>query len=273
MAYSLQIDLTSAAQKKERDDAPIQTPFEDPDDAVEPASRETVPDSIRQALDSLGWADLMPVQQQALPYLLDGHDVVVHDELLDRTTNGAGYVAEHTLAELRDLDAGTWYGSAWSGTGIPTLGEFLPLLQRSAARALIELKGVWPEEGLAPLAAQIYRHGVQDRVVIGSFEEETLLELWRTAPSLARAAVVRRLPADPVRFAERVGASTVVTSLRSFEVEPHAVDALHDAGITVVVYTLNNPRLWQRAIALGVDAVVTDAPRRHAHWQPSPAEA
>ncbi|MFL0712402.1 MAG: glycerophosphodiester phosphodiesterase [Microcella pacifica] len=96
---------------------------------------------------------------------------------------------------------------------------------------------------------------------------------WRAAPSLARAAVVRRLPADPVLFAERVGASTVVTSLRSFEVEPHAVDALHEAGITVVVYTLNNPRLWERAIALGVDAVVTDAPRRHAHWQPAPADA
>ena len=202
----------------------------------------------------------------------DGHAVVVHDELLDRTTNGAGAVAEHTLAELRALDAGSWYGGAWGGTGIPTLEEFLPLLQRSAARALIELKGVWPEEGLAPLAAQIYRHGVQDRVVVGSFEEETLLALWRTAPSLARAAVVRRLPADPVLFAERVGASTVVTSLRSFEVEPHAVDALHDAGITVVVYTLNNPRLWERAIALGVDAVVTDAPRRHAHWQPTPAD-
>jgi len=204
---------------------------------------------------------------------LDGRAVIVHDELLDRTTDGEGLVAEHTLAELRGLDAGTWYGSAWSGTRIPTLDEFLPLLQRSEARAIIELKGVWPEEGLAPLAAQIYRYGVQDRVVIASFEEETLLELWRTAPSLARAAVVRRLPADPVLFAERVGASTVVTSLRSFEVEPHALDALREAGITVVVYTLNNPRLWERAIDLGVDAVVTDAPRRHAHWQREPAEA
>jgi glycerophosphoryl diester phosphodiesterase len=204
---------------------------------------------------------------------LDSRAVIVHDELLDRTTDGEGLVAAHTLAELRGLDAGTWYGSAWSGTRIPTLDEFLPLLQHSEARAIIELKGVWPEEGLAPLAAQIYRYGVQDRVVIASFEEETLLELWRTAPSLARAAVVRRLPADPVLFAERVGASTVITSLRSFEVEPHALDALREAGITVVVYTLNNPRLWERAIDLGVDAVVTDAPRRHAHWQREPAEA
>jgi glycerophosphoryl diester phosphodiesterase len=202
----------------------------------------------------------------------DGHAVIVHDDVLDRTTNGRGAIAEHTLAQLRALDAGSWYGSAWAGTGIPTLTEFLPLLQSSAARALIELKGVWNAEGLEPVAAQIYRYGLQDRVVIASFEEDTLMELWRTAPSLSRAAVVRRLPADPVYFAERVGATTVVTSLRSFEVEPHAVAALHEAGITVVVYTLNNPRLWQRAIDLGVDAVVTDAPRRHANWQPAPAE-
>ena len=98
MAYSLQIDLTSAAQKKERDDAPIQTPFEDPDDAVEPASRETVPDSIRQALDSLGWADLMPVQQQALPYLLDGHDVVV------QSRTGSGKTGAFLLPLLEQLD-------------------------------------------------------------------------------------------------------------------------------------------------------------------------
>ena len=203
----------------------------------------------------------------------DGHAVIVHDEVLDRTTNGRGAIAEHTLEQLRALDAGGWYGSAWVGTGIPTLLDALPLLRDSSASVLIEFKGLWDRDSVAPVVAQIYRHGIQDRVVLASFEEETLMALWNQAPSLSRAAVVRRLPADPVYFAERVGATTVVTSLRSFEVEPHALTALHEAGITVVVYTLNNPRLWQRAIDLGVDAVVTDAPRRHANWQPSPADS
>ena len=192
----------------------------------------------------------------------DAQVVVFHDELLDRTTNATGPLADRTLAELRALDAGSWYGSAWEGTGIPTFDEFLPVLQGSDARALIELKGLWTLDALRALVAGVYHHGVQDRVVLASFELPTLVELWREAPSLNRAVIVRRLPDDPVAFAASVGATTVVTSLRSFRVDPEAVSMLQRAGLTVVVYTLNRADLWQQAAELGVDAVVTDAPRR-----------
>lgn len=197
----------------------------------------------------------------------DEQVVVFHDEVLDRTTNATGALVDRTLAELRTLDAGSWYGSAWTGTRIPTFDEFLPLLQGSDARALIELKGLWTVEALRPIIAGIYRHGVQDRVVLASFELPTLLELWREAPSLHRAVIVRRLPEDPVDFAASVGASTVVTSLRSFRVDPEAAHMLQRAGLTVVVYTLNRGDLWQQAHDLGVDGVVTDAPRRLATVQ------
>ncbi|MBA4247729.1 MAG: hypothetical protein C0444_05485 [Microbacterium sp.] len=192
----------------------------------------------------------------------DEQVVVFHDELLDRTTDGSGPIADRTLAELRVLDAGSWYGSAWQGTSIPTFDEVLPLLQRSDVRALIELKGLWTVDALRPIIAGIYRHGVQDRVVLASFELPTLLELWREAPSLPRAVIVRRLPDDPVDFAASVGATTVVTSLRSFRVDPDAAEMLQNAGLTVIVYTLNRADLWQQAVDLGVDGVVTDAPRR-----------
>ncbi len=192
----------------------------------------------------------------------DEQTVVFHDELLDRTTNGSGPLAERTLAELRVLDAGGWYGSAWVGTRIPTFDEFLPLLQGSKVRALIELKGLWTVDALRPIIAGIYRYGVQGRVVLASFELPTLLELWREAPSLPRAVIVRRLPDDPVDLAASVGASTVVTSLRSFTVDPEAANLLQRSGFTVIVYTLNRDDLWHQALDLGVDGVVTDAPRR-----------
>ena len=192
----------------------------------------------------------------------DGHAVLFHDDVLDRTTDGSGPITDRTLAELQALDAGTWYGSAWAGTRIPTFSDFLPLLQASHARALIELKGIWTPAGLRPVIAAIYRAGVQDRVALASFETSTLLDLWREAPSLPRAVIVRRLPDDPVAFAAAHGASTVVTSLRSFQVEPEAAGRLHAAGLTIIVYTLNRADLWQQAVDLGVDGVVTDAPRR-----------
>ncbi len=192
----------------------------------------------------------------------DEQVVVFHDELLDRTTNAVGPLADRTLAELLTLDAGSWYGGAWAGTRIPTFDEFLPLLQGSDARAIIELKGLWTVDALRPIIAGIYRYGVQDRVVLASFEVPTLLELWREAPSLNRAVIVRRLPDDPVDFAASVGATTVVTSMRSFRVDPEAAGMLQRAGLTVVVYTLNRGDLWQQALDLGIDGVVTDAPRR-----------
>lgn len=192
----------------------------------------------------------------------DGHAVVFHDELLDRTTDGAGPLADRTLAELAVLDAGAWYGTQWRGTRIPTFAEVLPLLQRSDLRAVIELKGEWTDEALQPIIAGIYRYGVQNRVVMASFELPTLLQLGREAPSLPRAVIVRRLPDDPVAFAAEVGATTVVTSLRSFSVDPDAAAVLRAAGLTVIVYTLNRADLWQQALDLGVDGVVTDAPRR-----------
>jgi len=192
----------------------------------------------------------------------DGHAVIIHDETVDRTTDGTGAVADLSLAELQALDAGSWYGSAWRGVTIPTFDEFLPLLQRSTASAIIEFKGVWPAEGVTPVIASIYRYGVQDRVVLASFESETLLELAREAPSLPRAIVVRRLPNDPVGLAEAHGARAVITSMRSFQVEPQAAQQLQAAGLMTIVYTLNRGDLWLEARELGIDAIVTDAPRR-----------
>lgn len=192
----------------------------------------------------------------------DGHAVIIHDETVDRTTNGSGEIAALSLAELQSLDAGSWYGSAWHGVTIPTFTEFLPLLQRSRASAIIEFKGVWPAEGITPVIAAIYRFGVQDRVVLASFEAETLLELWREAPSLQRAIIVRRLPADPVELAVAHGATAVITSMRSFQVEPEAAQELRGAGLMMIVYTLNRADLWLAARELGVDAIVTDSPRR-----------
>jgi glycerophosphoryl diester phosphodiesterase len=220
------------------------------------APENTLP-AFEAALRSGAQVLELDVQQTA-----DGHAVLFHDDVLDRTSDGTGPVGEHTLAELKDLDAGSWYGSAWAGTRIPTFEQFLPLLQSSRARALIELKGVWTLEGLRPVIAAIYRAGVQDRVVLASFERATLLDLWREAPSLPRAAIARRLPDDVVAFAAARGASTVVTSLRSFQIDPDAAARLRAAGLTIIVYTLNRADLWQQAVELGVDGVVTDAPRR-----------
>lgn len=99
----------------------------------------------------------------------DGHIVVIHDDRVDRTTDGTGSVAERTLAELRALDAGSWFGAKFTGERIPTLDE---VLQRYKDRLYlhIEIKARPAATGLASRTVDLVRrHGVSDSVTIISF--------------------------------------------------------------------------------------------------------
>ena len=102
LAYSLQIDLTSAAQKQLKDDSPTQTPFEDvPDDAPQ-ATPSDLPETIQDGLDALGWDKLMPVQAKAIPQTLDDRDVVVQS----RTGSGKTGAFLLPMLEMLDPEAG-----------------------------------------------------------------------------------------------------------------------------------------------------------------------
>src|SRR5690606_14257092 len=113
----------------------------------------------------------------------DGRAVLIHDESVDRTTDGTGLVADLTLEQIRVLDAGSWYDRSFAGTRVPELAEFLDLLvtQRDK-RALLELKGFWTPEDAASILGDIYVRGVQNRVVFASFEVGTIENVRAVAP-------------------------------------------------------------------------------------------
>ena len=105
----------------------------------------------------------------------DGEIVVIHDNFLDRTTNGSGPVIQHSLAEIRELDAGGWFDPFFAGIKVPTLGEVLDLLKRYDGRAYLEFKSAPPKHVLE----QVERAGLLDRVFFWSFNRDFLVELRR----------------------------------------------------------------------------------------------
>jgi glycerophosphoryl diester phosphodiesterase len=112
----------------------------------------------------------------------DGHIVVIHDDTVDRTTNGSGPVTSHTLAALRALDAGSWFGDKFTGERIPTFHE---VLERYKGRAHLhtEIKGHSPS--LAQRTADLIRtHGMEEQVTITSFQNVRLEEMRAYAPAL-----------------------------------------------------------------------------------------
>ncbi|MCS0497998.1 glycerophosphodiester phosphodiesterase [Protaetiibacter mangrovi] len=196
----------------------------------------------------------------------DGVPVLMHDDTVDRTTDGTGAVADLTVDQIRALDAGSWYAPEFAGTRVPLLVEFLDALAGSRQKAIVELKGYWAPDGIRTVLDAVYLRGVQNRVVFASFDLSTVAHLADTAPAIPRVIIKRDLPHDPVGLARYYDAIAILTTPTSLENDPDAVARMHEAGLGVLVYTLNSTERWSEALADGVDGIVTDKPSKLDGW-------
>jgi len=197
----------------------------------------------------------------------DRAPVLMHDATVDRTTDGRGRLAALTLAEVRQLDAGSWFDAAYAGTPVPTLSEFLDALAGAQGRAIVELKGRWDAAAVDAAVAEVAARGLESRIVLASFDARTLA-LAASGPSVvSRLLILKQLPADVVSAVAEAGARGVVVSRKAVLARPGIVDELHAAGARVVVYTLNSDTQWDAVTALGVDGIVTDDPHTLSEWQ------
>lgn len=195
----------------------------------------------------------------------DGQIVVIHDERVDRTTNGRGRVADLTLAELKALDAGSWFDPRFSGERIPTLQETFDLI--GAEMLLnIELKsmvrqahpaGAGGDDGLAAAVVECARrNGRIASVLVSSFDFSALRRVRALDPRL-RIGLLFDAPLD----------DTSVADLKAEAVHPRwslvteqLVEQAHARGQQVNVWTVNEPDAMRRMAALGVDAIMTNFP-------------
>ncbi|MEX2611403.1 MAG: glycerophosphodiester phosphodiesterase [Gemmatimonadota bacterium] len=200
----------------------------------------------------------------------DGHCVVIHDPIVERTTDGAGAVAEMTLAELRALDAGyrfTRDGGATfpfrgQGLTIPTLDEVLEALPRM--RLIVEVKAGGAQR---PFMDAVRRHDAVDRVVAaGMYERDrTHFGAWTGAVSASTEQVRRFLAAHWCRAGVLASPAVHVVQVPEYHgrlriVTARFVEELHRRGIQVHVWTVNEEAAMRRLLAWGVDGLITDRP-------------
>jgi glycerophosphoryl diester phosphodiesterase len=228
--------------------------------------RSDAPENTMPAFEA-AFASGLDVVETDVQLTADGYPVLLHDPTVDRTTDGSGAIEDLTLAQVQQLDAGSWFAPEFAGTRIPQLGEFLDLLAATPrTRALVELKDFWTREQIAGILDDIYLRGVQNRIVFAGFNFGTIENLAVAAPAIPRVIIRRDLPADPVGLARFYGAIAIMTTTRSLEVDPDAVADMHAAGLGVLLYTLNSQKRWKEATTYGVDGIVTDAPGRLDAW-------
>ncbi|MGN8553988.1 UNVERIFIED_CONTAM: glycerophosphodiester phosphodiesterase family protein [Microbacterium sp. SLM126] len=202
----------------------------------------------------------------------DGHPVLLHDRKVDRTTDGTGYLADLTLAEVQSLDAGSWFDPAYAGTRVPTLPEFLDALAAAGGRAIVELKGTWDAAAVARAIDEIAARDLERSIALASFDARTLALCAIESEVVSRLLILKHLPKDVVAAAEQAGVRGIVVSRKAVLARPEVVEEIHAAGGRIVVYTLNKDAQWDAVTALGVDGIVTDDPHLLSQWQVASAD-
>lgn len=187
-----------------------------------------------------------------------GTPVLMHDDTLERTTDGRGRVEAHALEALRRLDAGVWYGNEFAGERVPTLEAACTLCRAQGQWMNVEVKpGTDAARTGSVLAAALARHWgeASPAPVLSSFSDEALAAAGREAPQLPRGLLVDG-PGDWSARARGLGC--VAVHVRHDLLDGQTVEALHEAGLAVVAWTVNEPGLAAALLDWGVDALVTD---------------
>jgi glycerophosphoryl diester phosphodiesterase len=190
----------------------------------------------------------------------DARFVAIHDDTLDRTTNGQGKVHDQTLAALRRIDAGSWFGSEYAGERIPTLEEILEFSKKSDIVFYLELKPSGSWGGEHALIGALRESGEVARVVVISFDTTILAGLRKIEPTLMTGVLYDGQLADPLKTAVDVGARQLV--VRGDLVTPAMIVEARKRDLQVVCWTVNHPAHIRLLIAAGVDGIMSDYPDR-----------
>ena len=224
----------------------------------------------------------------------DGEPVVIHDARVNRTTDRTGAVASLTAAELAACDAGSWFarrlarrpriramansvanltkagGLPFAGESVPALRDVLRLAASAKARRVyVEVKGGRGRDSqplLDAVLALVREHRMERAVTLLSFDHQAVKRAKAEAPRL-RTAATFGLPGRGHLTARAIiraveGAGADEAALHYGLATRRTVAALHERGISVVVWTANSKLIMRRLLAVGVDAIMTNYPNR-----------
>jgi glycerophosphoryl diester phosphodiesterase len=190
----------------------------------------------------------------------DGGLPVIHDHLLDRTTNGSGLVRDHTMAELKRFDAGSWKDPSFTGERIPSLDEVLALAKGKVGVA-IEIKNLpLPYPGIEDAVVQTVRGaGMVGDVVVISFDHRSVKRIAELDPQILTGVLEAARPVDILRVMDDAEADVFCPHWGS--IEPETAGELHAAGKLIGVWTVDDAFSLAWSKALPANAIYTNKPR------------
>lgn len=191
----------------------------------------------------------------------DGAAVIFHDEILNRTTNGKGFIEDHTYAELSKLDAGIKKGREFSGCKIPSLDEFLDYVKDKNILINLELKNSiinYPDLE-QKVINKIYEYKLQNNCVISSFNHYSMVECKKIDYKIKTGLLYEGMLYHPEKYIEYVGADALHPNFVAMH-SKDVVKCIKEKNIAINVYTVNHENYMIDMINLGVDGIITNYP-------------
>jgi glycerophosphoryl diester phosphodiesterase len=190
----------------------------------------------------------------------DTHLVAIHDDTVNRTTNGQGAVHDLSLEEIRKLDAGSWFGSEFTGERIPTLEEILDFSKKHDVVFYLELKPAGPWGGEHALIGALRKSGEIARTVVISFDAGILAAVRKIEPTLMTGLLYEGNIADPLDKALEIGARQLC--VRGDLVTPWLLGQARRRDLQIVAWTVNQGAHMRLLMAAGIDGIMSDYPDR-----------
>lgn len=190
----------------------------------------------------------------------DGQVVVCHDERIDRTSNGKGWLKDYTLEELKEFDF-SGGNKDYAGVQIPTLEEVLDLLQDTGMHVNIELKTqAFPYHGIEKKCIELIKNkGYENRVIFSSFNHLSLQKIRFHASKMPIGYLYLRATPTVIPIAKRHGATAMHLSYYNLQ-KPGVLEACRENGQQINVWTVNKEEELIFCMEQGVHAVITDCP-------------
>lgn len=190
----------------------------------------------------------------------EGFLVVAHDEKVERTSNGTGYIKDKTLEELKQLDFGGWFSPEFKNERIPVLDEVLELIRGWDGILNVEIKsGVIMYPGIEKkLIDLIRKFGMSERTIISSFNHYALVESKKEAPDIKTAILYSSGMYKPWEYARRVGAEAIHPIF--YNIVPEIMAGCRENGVMVNTWTVDRPADIKKMAEAGVDGIITNTP-------------
>jgi glycerophosphoryl diester phosphodiesterase len=190
----------------------------------------------------------------------DGVPFLLHDDTLERTSNGAGVASDHPWQALQALDAGNWHSAAFTGERIPSLEEVAHYCITNGFDLNIEIKPTTGAdqktgEAVAQHAARLWQNAGR-KPLLTSFKPDALQAALDAAPELPRGLLLHELWTGWLETALMLGCSAIVCNYRLWDTS--SVTQAKSAGFKLLSYTVNDAPEAQRVLDLGIDGIITD---------------